>query len=136
MLRGKIDTPGTLTPAPITRPPPPSGEDTGIPSVEQPYATGERPPGIVFYRAKNSFWLPYHLLQRMEFEADQLKLVFATEDIVIRGRSLHPLYIELTRQTVSRIVEQGERYAALSEAGTLVSGIERSPHMDDPQQQQ
>jgi len=111
-------------------------EDNGLHGVERTYVTGERPQGILFYGAKHGFCLPYHLLQRMEFKADELKLVFATEDVVIRGRSLHSLYLELARQTVWRIVEQGERYAALSEAGTLITEIERSPHPRDPQQQQ
>jgi hypothetical protein len=71
----------------------------------------------------------------MEFEAEQLTLLFATEDVVVRGRSLHPLYVALARQIVSQIVEQGERYAALSELGTVITAIERSPHTRDQQQQ-
>ena len=132
MLRGKIEDPPVPALASAAATPP--EDDRDIPGLERPYTTGDRPPGILFYRPKDSFWQPYHLLQRMEFSTEELKLVFASEDIIIRGRSLHPLYLELARHTVGRVVEQGERYAALSPEGTLVTHIERQPHSDDQQQ--
>jgi hypothetical protein len=122
MLRGKTDSSQPAAPA-IQ-----AASDNDIPSLDQPYSTGERPPGILFYQPKQSFWLPYLLLQRMEFAADELRLAFAAEDVVIRGRSLHPLYVEAARQKLFRVVEQGERYAALSPEGTLITEIERQPH--------
>ena len=133
MLRGRPDEAPSSPPGPIDRLP--SGEDTDIPGVDRPYASADRPPGVRFYCAKHSFWRPYHLLQGLEFEAEQLTLLFATEDVVVRGRSLHPLYVALARQIVSQIVEQGERYAALSELGTVITAIERSPHTRDQPQQ-
>jgi hypothetical protein len=72
----------------------------------------------------------------MEFGAEELRLVYASEDILIRGRCLHPLYVELASQSVMFVVQQGERYAALSEPGTVIRSIERSPHTRDPEQQQ
>lgn len=51
--------------------------------------------GILFYRAKQSFYLPYHLLQAMRYEADQITLIFAAQDVVINGRGLHQLYRQL-----------------------------------------
>lgn len=130
MLRGRTDD--ARVPAVVAAATPP--DDSNLPGLDKPYTTGERSPGILFYLPKQCFWQPYHLLQRMEFKADELTLVFATEDVLIRGRSLHPLYVELARQTVNRIVEQGARYAALSSEGTLVTQIERQPHVADKEQ--
>jgi hypothetical protein len=129
MLRGNPEPPRTAAPPRPDRAS--AGEDTDLPGLDRPYATGDRPPGVLFYCAKHSFWRPYHLLQEMEFATEQLTLGFATEDIVIRGRSLHPLYVALASQTVCRLVEQGERYAALSETGPCITGIERRPHQND-----
>lgn len=134
MLRGKPENPETAGIASAN--PRLLSDGTEYPGLEQPYLTGERPPGIRFYRAKESFWVPYHLLQCVEFGADQLKLLFAAEDILIAGRGLHRLYVELARQAVSQVVEQGERFAAISEAATLIARIERIPHATDEQQQQ
>lgn len=131
MLRGKTEETPLAGHAAATTP----ADETKLPGLENPYTTGERSPGVLFYLPKHSFWHPYHLLQRMEFKTEELRLVFASEDVVIRGRSLHPLYVELARQTVSRLVEQGARYAALSAEGTLVTQIERQPHLEDKQQQ-
>jgi hypothetical protein len=61
-------------------------------------------------------------------KSDQLKLVYAVEDIVITGRGLYPLYVELSRQTVAQVIQQGERYAAVSESPTVIVLIERVPH--------
>ena len=103
-----------------------------VASVEQPYRTGERPAGIVFARGPNSFWLPYHLLQGMRYEPDKLTLVFASADVVIEGRGLHALYLELAHQVVWQIVEQGARYAELSDAATCISRIVEIPKGEDP----
>ena len=102
-------------------------EATEVPRVEQPFATGERSPGILFYRSQAGFWRPYFLLQGMRFEPDKLTLHFAAEDVVIDGRGLHGLYVELARQVVWRVVEQGERYATLSRAPTYVMRISEIP---------
>jgi len=102
-----------------------------LPGVEEPYATGERPPGILFYRGQSSFWLPYHLLQGMRCETDTLTLTFASADVVIEGRGLHALYVELAQQVVWRVVEQGARYAGVSESATAISRIVEIPKGED-----
>ncbi len=133
MLRGRADDPRTPQPATAERSP--AGESTDFPGIEQPYMLGERPPGVLFYRAKGSFWLPYHLLQAMDFTSEAIKLAFPDEDIVIEGRGLHPLYVELAWQRVVRIVEQGERFAALAGTSLLIIRIERRPReRESPQQ--
>lgn len=100
-----------------------------IPSVasDQPYATGDRPMGVMFYRAKESFFLPYSLLQAIRFEQEKLTLSFVSGDVEIEGRGLHQLYVELAAQTVSRIVEQDERYACTSEAPIFIARITEIP---------
>ena len=125
MLRGRPENEGA--PEFVIANSPPRMGSKEFPGVEQAYEAGERPPGILFYRSKEGFWLPYHLLQCMEFQADTLKLVFATEDVVIEGQGLHRLYVDLALQTVARVIEQGERYAAVAEPGLLISRIERIP---------
>jgi hypothetical protein len=130
MLRGRPDDPQNPTPATGERSP--AGEPTDFPGLEQPYALGERPPGVLFYRAKGSFWLPYHLLQAMEFTSDAITLKFADEDLLIEGRGLHPLYVELAWQRVARVVEQGEGFAALAESPLLITGLTRRPREREP----
>jgi hypothetical protein len=121
MLRGKSET--------IEETPPPYGSkiEAGFPGIEVPFLTDEHPTGIAFYRGKESFFLPYHLLQTMRCQPDQLTLTFATVDVVVTGRGLHQLYARLAAQQVSRIVEQGDRYAAVSEDLVHISKLEEIP---------
>jgi hypothetical protein len=127
MLRGKTETtaPAAAAAAGIVTPPA-LLVTTGFPGRDQAYATDERPPGILFYQAEESFWLPYHLLQAMQCRPDRLALAFASDDVVLIGRGLHELYLQLARQAVWRIVEQGERYAGISNAPVFVARIERT----------
>lgn len=121
MLRGKSE--------PLEETPPPYGGkiEAGFPGIEVPFLTDERPIGIAFYRARESFFMPYHLLQRMRCRPEQLKLTFATCDVVITGRGLHQIYTHLAAQRVSRIVEQGERYAGVGDALVHVGRIQEMP---------
>jgi hypothetical protein len=126
MLRGRTETETGLAIAGPDRASSPAAT-TGFPARDQAYATDEHPPGILFYQAKESFWLPYLLLHSMCCQLDRLTLTFATDEVVLVGRGLHELYVHLARQTVWRIVEQGERYSEVSEAAVLVTRIERTP---------
>ena len=131
MLRGRPENP-----------PPAAGDaagriltavtSTGFPGIEEAYATGERPVGVLFYQGRAGFFLPYHLLQSMRFEAERVTLLFAADEIILTGRGLHELYMRLAAQQVSRIVEQGARHAAVSEAPVLIIKIERIPRSRDP----
>lgn len=122
MLRGKIEAVSLPSDATI---PPPSGGN-GFPGVDEPYATAERPVGVTFYQGRVSFFLPYHLLQTMQFEPERLTMFFAADEIRITGRGLHEVYVRLAAHQVCRIVEQGDRYAAISEAALFVVKIERT----------
>jgi hypothetical protein len=121
MLRGKSE--------PLEETPPPYGSkiEGGFPGIDVPFLTEDHPIGIAFYRARESFFMPYHLLQRMRCRAEQLKLTFATCDVVIIGRGLHQIYTQLAAQRVSRIVEQGERYAGVGDALVHVGRIQEIP---------
>lgn len=99
----------------------------GFPGVEQAFAVEDHPVGVLFYRAKTSFFMPYHLLQTMRFEDNQITVVFAMVGIVISGRGLHQLYTQLAAQRVSLIVEQGARYAGASDAPVHINKIEEIP---------
>ncbi len=96
------------------------------PGIEEAFALGERPPGILFYQQKQVFYLPYHLLQSMAYTPERLALEFGGESVVIVGRGLHPLLFHLARQAVVRVVEQGEM--AISGA-THVASIRRVPRV-------
>lgn len=134
MLRGRNDT--EIRPPAGTAPTPVGVASVGFPVADQAYATDERPPGILFYRGRESFFLPYHLLQTMSFRADQIHLTFATDDLVITGRGLHELYVQLAAQRVSRIVAADDRHAAISESVVLVTSINRTTRSRENTQQQ
>jgi hypothetical protein len=121
MLRGKSE--------PLEETPPSYGTkvEAGFPGIEVPFLMDEHPIGIAFYRAKDSFFMPYHLLQRMRCQPEHLTLTFATCDVVITGRGLHQIYTQLAAQRVSRIVEQGERYAEVGNALVHVGRIQEIP---------
>lgn len=123
MLRGRPQ------PEPAAAQPPVAGALDGgeLDGIEKPYGTGERPAGILFVRGPKSRWLPYHLLQGMRYEAGRVTLEFASADVLIEGRGLHGLFLDLARQVVERIVEQGERYAEVSDAATWINRIVEIP---------
>ena len=129
MLRGPTDT----------NPPPPSGARVptattaggGFPTGDQPYDSDERPVGVLFYQGKESFFLPYYLLQTMRYQEGRLTLVFAPDEVEVHGRGLHELYVLLAAQRVWRVVEQGPRQAAISEAVVVVTRIERKARQSD-----
>lgn len=99
------------------------------PGVEEAYAIEDRALGVRFYRACDGFFLPYTLLQAVQYTPTRLTLKFPGEDIVIDGRGLHGVYVALCRQAVTQVVLQGERGRA---ATTCILGIERIPREDGP----
>lgn len=105
---------------------PPTGGGSGLPPADSAYATEPtRPPGIRFYRAKKSFFLPYALLQAMRWEGDKLLLTFTHDEVMLSGQGLHALYLELAEFKVTRIREQDDRDAG--EGAVHVSKIELVP---------
>ena len=123
MLRGRTEAPlsnGAAIPPPSVPP-----GSIGFPGVDEPYDMAERPAGVIFYQGRVSFFLPYHLLQAMQFGEERLTMLFAADEIRITGRGLHELYVRLAAHQICRIVEQGDRYAAISEAALFVIRIER-----------
>lgn len=127
MLRGQPPQHDSCSPAPD----PKGSGRSAFPGVEEPYAIGERPPGILFYCGRSSFWLPYHLLQGMRYEPEALKLTFAPAEVIIEGRGLHGLYVDLAQQVVWRVVEQGDRYAEASDATVHINRIVEIPKGKD-----
>ena len=97
---------------------------TAFPGLDEPYASLDRSVGILFYQAKQGFFLPYHSLQSMDFASNRISLEFPGETVVIVGRGLHGLSVGIARQSVCRIVEQGERGSA---AATCIARIRRIP---------
>ena len=103
---------------------------TALPSLDEAYTPAEKPPGILFYQTKGSFFLPYALLAAMHWTAERLTLSFTTEDVVVEGRGLHELYVRLAEHRVGRICEQGERYETTNQERVYVRRIRRVPHAD------
>ena len=108
-----------------------SGGASGLPPADSAFVTEpERPPGIRFYRAKESFFLPYSLLQAMHWRGERITLTFVSDDVVIEGEGLHALYVELAEFKVARIREQEDSEDApkKDEANIVhVTKIVRSP---------
>ena len=94
-----------------------------FPALDQPFLIEERPPGLRCYRGRASFYHPYALLQGMHLADDTLTLSFATAEVSVTGRGLHALYVHLSAHNVAAIIEQGERYAAGSEAPAHIHRI-------------
>ena len=108
-----------------------SGGASGLPPTDSAFATEpERPPGIRFYRSKESFFLPYSLLHTMRWQGQRITLTFVHDDVVIEGEGLHALYVELAEFKVARIREQedGKEAPEKIDVNTIhVTKIERSP---------
>ena len=99
--------------------------DTAFPGLEQAFTLQERSLGVRFYRGRESFFHPYVLLQSLTLKDELLTLAFANAEVTVAGRGLHSLYVHLADQRVAAIVEQGERYGAVSEAAVHITKIGR-----------
>lgn len=102
------------------------GGASALPPTDSAYASEpERPPGIRFYWARESFFLPYSLLQSIRWKADRLTLLFVTDQVTIEGQGLHALYVAVSEFKVARICEQED--AVADEDPVHVTKIERMP---------
>ncbi len=103
------------------------GGASSLPPSDSAFDTEpERPPGIRFYRAKESFFLPYSLLKSIQWREDQITLTFVHDDVTIKGQGLHGLYVELSEFKVARVCEQKDE-AVDGEAAVHVTKITRQP---------
>lgn len=123
MLRGKSER----TAPPGSPPSDLTARRATYPTAEEPLAVEEQPIGIAFYKAKESFFLPYALLECIRFTPDKITLLFAPATVAIEGRGLHQLYVQLAARKISRIVERAERYADAADASFYISKIEELP---------
>jgi hypothetical protein len=60
----------------------------------------------------------------MNFASNRISLEFPGETVVIVGRGLHGLSVGIARQSICRIIEQGEPGSA---AATCIARIRRIP---------
>ena len=101
---------------------------SALPPADSAFTTEpERAPGIRFYRAKESFFLPYSLLQAMHWRGERVALTFVSDDVVIEGQGLHALYVDLSEFKVARIREQEVGEDNAGDSAVHVTKIERSP---------
>jgi hypothetical protein len=84
-----------------------------------------RPPGIRFYRAKESFFLPYSLLLAMHWRAERVTLTFTHDEVMIEGQGLHSLDAEVAEFKVARIREQEDSEDADNESVHVAKIIRR-----------
>lgn len=106
-------------------------QDAGAAEEGLPFALEDRPPGVAFYRAKESFYHPYALLQSMRWQEAKLTLRFATLDVEITGRGLQIIYAHLAAHRLARLTEQGDRYAAVATTAVYVNRIAEVPRDTD-----
>ena len=105
-----------------------SGGASALPPGDSAFASEpERPPGIRFYRAKESFFLPYSLLQAMHWRGEHVTLTFVGDDVTIEGQGLHALYVGLAEFKVARIREQQDNEDAAEDSTVHVVKIDRMP---------
>ncbi len=105
-----------------------TGGASALPPADSAFASEpERPAGIRFYRAKESFFLPYSLLQAMQWRGERVTLTFVTDDVMIDGQGLHSLYVQLSEFKVAHVREQGQREADATDSTVHVTKIERLP---------
>ena len=103
------------------------GGASSLPPSDSAFASEpERPPGIRFYRARESFFLPYSLLQSMQWRCERIILTFVHDDVTIEGQGLHGLYVQLSEFKVARVCEQKDETVD-GEAAVHVVKITRQP---------
>ena len=68
-------------------------------------AAPERASGLEIILLKRTYVLPWSQFLYAEGGDDEIRVVFATHDVVIRGSSLSPLLSDLASQRVARLNE-------------------------------
>ena len=86
---------------------------------------GDMPVGVHFYFLREAVFYSYGLLQSLHLKEEQLVVGFGLEQIVIEGRGLHALYLELAAHRVTSVHEQGERYQALNNEPLFITRMVR-----------
>ncbi len=83
----------------------PEGQPNRIPAPGDPAFTvdSNRAFGIRFYPARGGFFLPYALLQSVNWTTESLSLNFTTDTVTIVGSRLHGLFVEIAEHRVNRI---------------------------------
>ena len=112
--------------------PDPTPTATAYPSFETAYTLAEKPLGVQFYHARQSFFRPYALLAGMQWTTERLVLNFSHDEVIVEGRGVYELYVRLAEQRVALICEQGERYETTNQESVHVRRIQRVPYLDTP----
>ena len=95
--------------------------NTALSDNRHPWATNatERQAGLEIVLPKRTYVLPWNQFLYAEGGDDEIRLVFTTHDVLIKGSGLNPLLVELAAQRIVRL-EQPVR------ADRLTSGSGRS----------
>ena len=105
-----------------------AGGAAALPPADTAFSSEpNRPPGIRFYQAKDSFFLPYSLLQSLHWRGDTLTIGYVHDDVTLEGQGLHALYVEIAEFRVTRIREQAEDDDASEDGAVQVLKIQRLP---------
>lgn len=83
----------------------PEARPNRLPAPGDPSFTvdGNRAIGIRFYPARGAFFLPYSLLQSVQWTNESLSLNYTTDTVTIVGSRLHGLFVEIAEHRVNRI---------------------------------
>lgn len=103
------------------------------PGGETGFETAERPAGIRFYRAKDSFFRPYVMLRGMSLTETQLTFTFADDEVLVQGHGLHAVYVAAAEQRLAWLCVQRESIAAAGSSPVAISHIAIVPRRDSAQ---
>lgn len=109
----------------------PADDSVSFPEATGAFVTGQALHGVHFYTAKEARYFAYATLHSMSLRDEVLTLNFSTEQVLIEGRGLHSLYVQLAGHNVSRVHEQGERYEAMHNGGTFIRRIRHHEESND-----
>src|SRR5260221_11234028 len=88
----------------------------------QPWETGapERPAGLEIVLLKRTFVLPWNQFLYAEGADDEIRVAFTTHDVLIKGRGLNSLLVELAAQRLARLEQPVRADCLASKGGRLI----------------
>ena len=85
--------------------------------------TDKRPRGLEVILLKRTYMLPWNQFLYAEGGADEVRLAFATHDVVVNGSHLDSLLADLCAQRGSLLREPARAERFRHESGPLITGV-------------
>src|SRR6266705_2377386 len=86
-------------------------------------ATDERPSALEVILLKRTYVLPWTQFLYAEGEEDEVRLAFATHDVVVNGSYLHSLLADLSARKVILLREPARAEKFRHESGPLITSV-------------